>query len=114
MQLGQYTQIYKHTCSSTYPIIPLFLPSPFSFSPFPFLSSNTLAPLSHSFLPQVCGVCVHQGYSTAAGVVAAVHGAGVHLTQAPGVEFALALHLHAYPGQVLSVWVYVAALVQRA
>ncbi|XP_050733212.1 coiled-coil and C2 domain-containing protein 2A-like [Eriocheir sinensis] len=62
---------------------------------------------------QVCGVCIHQGYSTAAGVVAAVHGAGVHLTQAPGVEFALAIHLHAYPGQVLSVWVYVAALLQR-
>ena len=97
-----------------HPISPLFLSFPFPCFPFPFLSTNTLAPSSHSFLPQVCGVCVHQGYSTAAGVVAAVHGAGVHLTQAPGVEFAMALHLHAYPGQVLSVWVYVAALVQRA
>ncbi|XP_045591878.2 coiled-coil and C2 domain-containing protein 2A isoform X1 [Procambarus clarkii] len=67
---------------------------------------------SHKIL-QVCGVCVHQGYSTMASVVEAVHSTGVHLTQAPEAEFALAIHLKSYPASIISVWVYVASLVKR-
>ncbi|XP_053631071.2 coiled-coil and C2 domain-containing protein 2A isoform X2 [Cherax quadricarinatus] len=62
---------------------------------------------------KVCGVCVHQGYSSIASVVEAVHSTGVHLTQAPDTEFALALHLKLYPAFIISVWVYVASLVKR-
>lgn len=62
---------------------------------------------------QVCGVCVHQGYSTMASVVEAVHSTGVHLTQASDAEFALALYLKPYSAFVISVWVYVASLVKR-
>ncbi|XP_027211413.2 coiled-coil and C2 domain-containing protein 2A [Penaeus vannamei] len=63
---------------------------------------------------KVCGVCVHQGYSNLANVVEAVHSTGVHLTQSPNAEFALAVHLNPYPACVISVWVYVASLVKRA
>lgn len=62
---------------------------------------------------KVCGVCVHQGYSTMASVVEAVHSTGVHLTQACDAEFALALYLKPYPAFIISVWVYVASLVKR-
>ncbi|KAK7072355.1 hypothetical protein SK128_009523, partial [Halocaridina rubra] len=41
---------------------------------------------------KVCGVCIHQGYSNMANVLEAVHSTGVHLTQAPNAEFALAVH----------------------
>ncbi|KAG7172855.1 Coiled-coil and C2 domain-containing protein 2A-like [Homarus americanus] len=62
---------------------------------------------------KVCGVCVHQGYSTMASVVEAVHSTGIHLTQSNDAEFALALHLKPYPASIISVWVYVASLVKR-
>ncbi|XP_068212365.1 coiled-coil and C2 domain-containing protein 2A-like isoform X2 [Palaemon carinicauda] len=62
---------------------------------------------------KVCGVCIHQGYSNLANVVEAVHSTGVHLTQAPNVEFALAVYVKSYPAYVISVWVYVASLVKR-
>lgn len=70
--------------------------------------------INDSLVLQVCGVCVHQGYSNLANVVEAVHSTGVHLTQSPNAEFALAVHLNPYPACVISVWVYVASLVKRA
>lgn len=70
--------------------------------------------INDSLVLQVCGVCVHHGYSNLAIVVEAVHSTGVHLTQSPNAEFALAVHLNPYPACVISVWVYVASLVKRA
>ncbi|XP_076029366.1 coiled-coil and C2 domain containing 2A [Oratosquilla oratoria] len=59
---------------------------------------------------KICGVCIHQGYSTMASLVEAVYSTGVHLNQAEGTEFSLVVHLHPYPGDVISVWIYVASL----
>ncbi|XP_066945130.1 coiled-coil and C2 domain-containing protein 2A isoform X2 [Macrobrachium rosenbergii] len=75
----------------------------------PDISQLTSIMTSH----KVCGVCIHQGYSNMANVVEAVHSTGVHLTQAPSVEFALAVCVKSYPAYVISVWVYVASLVKR-
>jgi coiled-coil and C2 domain-containing protein 2A len=45
--------------------------------------------------------------------VDAVTSTGVHLNREPAVEFALAVHVEAYPNTVMSVWVYVASMVRR-
>uniref|UniRef100_A0A090XDR5 Putative coiled-coil and c2 domain-containing protein 2a n=1 Tax=Ixodes ricinus TaxID=34613 RepID=A0A090XDR5_IXORI len=39
---------------------------------------------------------------------------GVHLTEAKNAEFALAVHIHPYPSNVLAVWVYVAVLSRKS
>ena len=61
----------------------------------------------------MCGVCIHLGYSSIESIVESVHSAGVHNTQAPDVEFALAVHIHPYPGHVASVWIYIASLIKK-
>ncbi|KAK1896565.1 Coiled-coil and C2 domain containing protein 2A [Dissostichus eleginoides] len=45
-------------------------------------------------------------------IVEAVFSTGVHNVHAPNVEFALAVYVHPYPNNVLSVWVYLASLVR--
>eukprot|EP01137_Pigoraptor_chileana_P026493 Opistho-2@7848 len=46
-------------------------------------------------------------------VVDAVRNTGVHFSEDPTVEFALAVHVCPYPNNVISVWVYVATLVKK-
>ncbi|XP_013408980.1 coiled-coil and C2 domain-containing protein 2A-like isoform X3 [Lingula anatina] len=45
-------------------------------------------------------------------IVESVHATGVWDNNNEGVEFALAVHIHAYPNSVLAVWVYVASLLR--
>lgn len=45
-------------------------------------------------------------------IIEAVYSTGVHNVQASNVEFALAVYVHPYPNNVLSVWVYLASLVR--
>ena len=51
-------------------------------------------------------------YTKIENVIDAVFNTGVHLNEDPDVEFALAVHIHAYPNDVLSLWVYVATISQ--
>jgi coiled-coil and C2 domain-containing protein 2A len=46
-------------------------------------------------------------------VIEAVFNTGVHMNDDPQVEFALAVYIHPYPNNVLSLWVYVATLQDR-
>ncbi|XP_029832757.4 coiled-coil and C2 domain-containing protein 2A [Ixodes scapularis] len=46
-------------------------------------------------------------------VIENVLSTGVHLTEAKNAEFALAVHIHPYPSNVLAVWVYVAVLSRK-
>jgi len=39
-----------------------------------------------------------------------VYATGVWENDTPGVEFALAVHVHPYPNSVYSIWIYVASL----
>uniref|UniRef100_A0A3Q4GB70 Coiled-coil and C2 domain containing 2A n=1 Tax=Neolamprologus brichardi TaxID=32507 RepID=A0A3Q4GB70_NEOBR len=41
----------------------------------------------------------------------AVYSTGIHSVQASNVEFALAVYVHPYPNNVMSVWIYLASLV---
>lgn len=63
-------------------------------------------------LLQISGFPLHQPFSEIRSIIEAVHSTGVHNIQAPNVEFALAVYVHPYPNNVLSVWVYVASLVR--
>ncbi|KAF0042441.1 hypothetical protein F2P81_005973 [Scophthalmus maximus] len=60
---------------------------------------------------QISGFPLHLPFSEIRPIIEAVHSTGVHNIQASNVEFALAVYVHPYPDNVLSVWVYLASLV---
>ncbi|KFP75461.1 Coiled-coil and C2 domain-containing protein 2A, partial [Acanthisitta chloris] len=62
---------------------------------------------------RVSGFPIHMPYSEVRPLIEAVHSTGVHTIDVSNVEFALAVYVHAYPQNVLSVWVYVASLVRN-
>ncbi|XP_055480219.1 coiled-coil and C2 domain-containing protein 2A isoform X1 [Psammomys obesus] len=59
------------------------------------------------------GFPLHLPYSEVKPLVEAVYSTGVHNIDVPNVEFALAVYIHPYPKNVLSVWIYVASLVRN-
>ncbi|XP_078534578.1 coiled-coil and C2 domain-containing protein 2A [Lissotriton helveticus] len=59
------------------------------------------------------GFPIHMAFSELTPIVEAVYSTGVHNSEIPNVEFALAVYVHPYPKGVLSVWVYVASLVRN-
>ncbi|XP_063192325.1 coiled-coil and C2 domain-containing protein 2A isoform X3 [Chroicocephalus ridibundus] len=62
---------------------------------------------------RVSGFPIHMAYSEVKPLIEAVHSTGVHTIDVCNVEFALAVYIHAYPQNVLSVWIYVASLVRN-
>lgn len=62
---------------------------------------------------QLCGFPINVPYSDMDPIVEAVYATGVHNLESSEAEFALAVHIHPYPNNVLSVWVYVASLVKK-
>ncbi|XP_008942583.1 PREDICTED: coiled-coil and C2 domain-containing protein 2A [Merops nubicus] len=62
---------------------------------------------------RVSGFPIHRPFSEVRPLVEAVHSTGVHNIDVSNVEFALAVYVHAYPQNVLSVWIYVASLVRN-
>ncbi|XP_042326505.1 coiled-coil and C2 domain-containing protein 2A isoform X2 [Sceloporus undulatus] len=62
---------------------------------------------------RVSGFPIHMAFSEITPLIEAVYSTGVHSTDIPNVEFALAVYVHAYPKNVLSVWIYVASLVRN-
>lgn len=52
-------------------------------------------------------------YSELKPLIEAVYSTGVHNINVPNVEFALAVYIHPYPKNVLSVWIYVASLIRN-
>ncbi|XP_072246111.1 coiled-coil and C2 domain-containing protein 2A [Leuresthes tenuis] len=61
---------------------------------------------------RISGFPLHLPFSEIRPIIEAVYSTGVHNIQAPNVEFALAVYVHPYPSNVLSVWVYLASLVR--
>ncbi|XP_067325078.1 coiled-coil and C2 domain-containing protein 2A isoform X3 [Anolis sagrei] len=62
---------------------------------------------------RVSGFPIHMPFSEVTPLIEAVYSTGVHSIDIPNVEFALAVYVHAYPKNVLSVWIYVASLVRN-
>ncbi|XP_050933184.1 coiled-coil and C2 domain-containing protein 2A [Lates calcarifer] len=61
---------------------------------------------------RISGFPLHLPFSEIRPIIEAVYSTGVHNIQASNVEFALAVYVHPYPNNVLSVWVYLASLVR--
>ncbi|XP_045038678.2 coiled-coil and C2 domain-containing protein 2A isoform X4 [Desmodus rotundus] len=59
------------------------------------------------------GFPLHMPYSELKPLIEAVYSTGVHNIDVPSVEFALAVYIHPYPKNVLSVWIYVASLIRN-
>uniref|UniRef100_A0A8C9KVJ1 Coiled-coil and C2 domain containing 2A n=1 Tax=Serinus canaria TaxID=9135 RepID=A0A8C9KVJ1_SERCA len=62
---------------------------------------------------RVSGFPIHMPYSEVRPLIEAVHSTRVHTIDVSNVEFALAAYIHAYPQNVLSIWIYVASLVRN-
>ncbi|KAM3836076.1 LOW QUALITY PROTEIN: coiled-coil and C2 domain-containing protein 2A-like, partial [Diretmus argenteus] len=61
---------------------------------------------------RIAGFPLHFPFSEIRPIIEAVHSTGVHHVEASNVEFALAVYVHPYPNNVLSVWVYLASLMR--
>nr|XP_015200508.1 PREDICTED: coiled-coil and C2 domain-containing protein 2A isoform X2 [Lepisosteus oculatus] len=61
---------------------------------------------------RISGFPVHMPFSEIRPIIEAVYSTGVHNIEVSNVEFALAVYVHPYPNNVLSVWVYVASLIR--
>ncbi|KAM6921159.1 coiled-coil and C2 domain-containing protein 2A [Xenentodon cancila] len=61
---------------------------------------------------RISGFSLHLPFSEIQPIIEEVHSTGVHKIQGSNVEFALAVYVHPYPNNVLSVWVYLASLVR--
>uniref|UniRef100_A0A146LPJ8 Coiled-coil and C2 domain-containing protein 2A n=3 Tax=Lygus hesperus TaxID=30085 RepID=A0A146LPJ8_LYGHE len=61
---------------------------------------------------KMCGFPINQPYSGPSALVEAVKSTGVHLNDAPEMEFSAAVFVRAFPCNILSVWIYVASLVR--
>ncbi|KAG7228889.1 hypothetical protein INR49_008667 [Caranx melampygus] len=61
---------------------------------------------------RISGFPLHFPFSEIQPIIEAVYSTGVHNIHASNVEFALAVYVHPYPNNVLSVWVYLASLVR--
>uniref|UniRef100_A0A674INJ9 Coiled-coil and C2 domain containing 2A n=2 Tax=Terrapene triunguis TaxID=2587831 RepID=A0A674INJ9_9SAUR len=61
---------------------------------------------------RVSGFPIHMPFSEVKPLIEAVHSTGVHTIDVSNAEFALAVYVHAYPKNVLSVWIYIASLVR--
>ncbi|XP_074085863.1 coiled-coil and C2 domain-containing protein 2A isoform X2 [Macrotis lagotis] len=59
------------------------------------------------------GFPIHMAFSEVKPLIEAVYSTGVHNIDISNIEFALAVYVHAYPKNVLSVWIYVASLVRN-
>lgn len=62
---------------------------------------------------RMSGAPLHMPYVNISHIVDHVKSVGIHLNTDPKVEFALSVYVHAYPQYVLSVWVFVMALLPK-
>uniref|UniRef100_A0A8D0MRP8 C2 domain-containing protein n=1 Tax=Sus scrofa TaxID=9823 RepID=A0A8D0MRP8_PIG len=61
----------------------------------------------------VTGFPIQMPYTDVQSVIDTVYQTGIHSSEFPQTEFSLAVYIHPYPNNILSVWVYLASLAQR-
>nr|XP_020030631.1 protein CC2D2B isoform X1 [Castor canadensis] len=61
----------------------------------------------------VTGFPIQMPYTNVQSVIDAVYQTGIHSSEFPQTEFALAVYIHPYPNNILSVWVYLASLARH-
>nr|XP_045004359.1 protein CC2D2B [Jaculus jaculus] len=61
----------------------------------------------------VTGFPIQMPYTDVQSIIDAVYQTGIHTSEFPQTEFALAVYIHPYPNSILSVWVCLASLVRH-
>ncbi|XP_042763970.1 protein CC2D2B isoform X10 [Panthera leo] len=61
----------------------------------------------------VTGFPIQMPYTDVQSIIDAVYQTGIHSSEFPQIEFALAVYIHPYPNNILSVWVYLASLARH-
>nr|KAF6424608.1 coiled-coil and C2 domain containing 2B [Molossus molossus] len=61
----------------------------------------------------IAGFAMQMPYTDVQSVIDAVYQTGIHASEFPQTEFSLAVYIHPYPNNVLSVWVYLASLTRK-
>ncbi|XP_070608497.1 protein CC2D2B isoform X1 [Erythrolamprus reginae] len=61
----------------------------------------------------VTGFPLQMPYLDIPSITEAVYQTGIHSSEIPYIEFALAVYIHPYPNRILSVWVYLVSLVSH-
>ncbi|XP_054437259.1 protein CC2D2B isoform X2 [Pteronotus mesoamericanus] len=61
----------------------------------------------------IAGFPIQMPYTDIQSVIDAVYHTGIHSSEFPQTEFALAVYIHPYPNNILSVWVYLASLTRQ-
>ncbi|XP_069876574.1 protein CC2D2B-like [Dipodomys merriami] len=61
----------------------------------------------------VTGFPIQMSYTDTQSIIDAVYQTGIHSSELPQTEFALAVYIHPYPNNILSVWVYLASLARH-
>uniref|UniRef100_A0A1B6DJ12 Coiled-coil and C2 domain-containing protein 2A n=1 Tax=Clastoptera arizonana TaxID=38151 RepID=A0A1B6DJ12_9HEMI len=70
--------------------------------------------LSHSLgSHKMCGFPMNFVFTSIQDIIEAIKATGIHSNENADVEFALAVYIHTYPCNVISVWVYLASLLLR-
>ncbi|KYO42287.1 protein CC2D2B isoform A [Alligator mississippiensis] len=59
----------------------------------------------------VTGYPIQMPYINLQAINEAVHQTGIHSSEIPNTEFSLAVYIHPYPNNILSVWIYLVSLV---
>nr|KAF6455120.1 coiled-coil and C2 domain containing 2B [Rousettus aegyptiacus] len=67
----------------------------------------------HAQSIQVAGFPIQMPYTDIQSVIDAIYQTGIHSSECPQTEFALAVYIHPYPNNILSVWVYLASLTRQ-
>ncbi|MGH0115552.1 UNVERIFIED_CONTAM: hypothetical protein FKN15_024882 [Acipenser sinensis] len=62
---------------------------------------------------KVTGFPVQMPHTDMKTVIETIHSTGIHNTEIPGTEFAIAVYIHPYPNNILSLWIYLASLVHH-
>uniref|UniRef100_A0A8C0IZK3 Coiled-coil and C2 domain containing 2B n=1 Tax=Chelonoidis abingdonii TaxID=106734 RepID=A0A8C0IZK3_CHEAB len=62
---------------------------------------------------QVTGYPIQMPYTDLPSISEAVYQTGIHSSEIPNTEFALAVYIHPYPNNILSVWIYLVSLVRH-
>ncbi|XP_021108771.1 protein CC2D2B isoform X2 [Heterocephalus glaber] len=61
----------------------------------------------------VTGFPIQMPYTDVQSVIDAMYQTGIHSSEFPETEFALAVYIHPYPNNILSVWVFLVSLAQH-
>ncbi|VDP18225.1 unnamed protein product [Soboliphyme baturini] len=62
---------------------------------------------------QIYGCALNQGYTSCEQLIESVRQANVHNCAAADVEFAVAVYVHPYMNNILSVWISVSQLLRK-